>query len=235
MKLSILLLLQFFLLGVPASMIFAQFDVPHIIVFGTAETEAVPDNLLWTTSVKSRGNTVAVVADEHAKDVASVLDYLVESGLSSKEIKTSSMQLQENWVYRNNSRLQEGYYALTSISFKTSEFESYLNYWKQLSTFNNLTIKGVNFDVSNRIEIQHKTRIAAALKAKEKAISLSEALNSRIVEPLLIEEISGYSPAPRNAMMKMEMRGAPNDNSPISPGTETVRAQVKTVFRISGK
>lgn len=145
------------------------------------------------------------------------------------------MQLNENVVYRNNSRLKEGHFAFTSISFKTTEFHDYLNYWKQLANFNNLTINSVTFAVSNRIAIQNETRIIAVKKAKEKAVSLAGALGSQVLEPLLIEEIDSFSRAPRNAVLSMEMAGAKDQGRNISPGQEIVRARVKTVFRISGR
>ena len=228
-------LIQLLLIFLPLSLCYAEFDVPHVVVFGTAETEVVPDELQWNLSVKTLGGTVVEVSKNHSNDVSSVLTYLKESGLTRDNVKTSRMQLNENVVYRNNSRLKEGYFAFTNISFKTKEFHDYLNYWKQLANFNNLTINSVAFAISNRIAIQNETRIIAVKKAKGKAVSLAGALGSQVLEPLLIEEIDSFSRAPRNAVLSMEMAGAKDQGRNISPGQEIVRARVKTVFRISGR
>ena len=188
-------LIQLLLIFLPLSLCYAEFDVPHVVVFGTAETEVVPDELQWNLSVKTLSGTVVEVSKNHSDDVSSVLAYLKESGLTTDNVKTSRMQLNENVVYRNNSRLKEGYFAFTSISFKTTEFHDYLNYWKQLANFNNLTINSVAFAISNRIAIQNETRIIAVKKAKEKAVSLAGALGAQVLEPLLIEEIDFSLPA----------------------------------------
>lgn len=226
-------LIQLLLIFLPLSLCYAEFDVPHVVVFGTAETEVAPDELHWNLSVKTLGGTVVNVSKNHSDDVSSVLNYLKESGLTIDNVKTSRMQLNENVVYRNNSRLKEGYFAFTGISFKTTEFDDYQKYWKQLANFNNLTINSVVFAISNRIAIQNETRVIAVKKAKEKAVSLAGALGTQVLEPLLIEEIDSFSRAPRNVVLSMETAGARDNEGSISPGQETVRARVKTVFRIS--
>lgn len=226
-------IIQILFLILPVTLASAEFNVPHIIVFGTAETEVIPDKLQWSTSLKNSGGTVSDVADNHTKAVSQVLSYLFDSGIPRQSVKTSRMQLQDNYVYRNNSRLKDGYFAHTQISFETTEFETYLSYWKKLSAFKDLTIDNVSFDITNRIEIQHKTRIAAAIKAKEKAINLAAAMDTRLVEPLLIEEIGSSFPSPRNTVVAMEMAGGSRGQSPISPGKQKVRATVRTIFRIA--
>lgn len=134
---------------------FAETDLPHITVYGTAEEMVVPDELNWSLSVKTVGASVEEAATNHLKDVSGVLDYL-KSCIPEKEIKTAHMQLNENWVYRDKSRLKEGYYAYTAISFKSKDFSKYMDCWRQLSKFNNLSIGQVSFNISNRIEIQNK-------------------------------------------------------------------------------
>jgi len=215
---------------------FAETDLPHITVYGTAEELAVPDELNWSVSVKTVGTSVEEVATNHLKDVSAVLGYLKKS-TPEKEIKTSYMQLNENWAYRDQNRLQEGYYAYTAVSFKSTDFTKYLEYWKNLSKLSNLTINQVSFDISNRIEIQNRARLKAVGAAKEKAEALAKALGVSLLEPLAVEEIStstvrlsknsvydGASPAP----------AALSENS-ISPGTQRITSQVELTFRISAK
>ncbi len=224
--------IQLLLIFLPLSLCYAEFDVPHVVVIGTAETEVTPDELHWSVSIKTLGKTVVDVSKTHSDDVLKVLNYLKTSGLTSDNVKTSRMQLNENMVYRNKSRLREGYFAFTNINFKTTEFHNYLKHWEQLANFNNLTINSVAFALSNRLAIQDETRVGAVKNAKEKAVSLAGALGAQVLEPLLIEEIDSFSGTPRSAVFSMEAAGARDNGLSISPGQETVRARVKTVFRI---
>ena len=216
-----------------ASTSFAQFDVPHIIVYGSAETEAVPDRLTWSLLVKSNGSEVSIVADAHAIEVGAVLKYLRTAGVAEEKIKTSHIQLKENWVYRDKTRLQEGYVGTTSIHFETTGTTDFLSHWKNLTSLKNLTIQGVMFDISERTAIQDSTQLKATLAAKKKAMSIAKVLNTTVVEALLIEEIGGYSPAPRNRVAAMAESSKTNNTTPISPGTQIIRSKVKAVFRIS--
>lgn len=226
--------IQLLLIVLSVSICHAEFDVPHVVVFGTAEKEVVPDELRWALLVKTLGETVAETSELHTTDVATVLSYLGKSGLSEKEVKTSSMQLKENIVYQDNSRFREGYFALTRITFNISDLASYLDYWKELANFNNLTITSVSFALSNRETLQDETRVIAVKNAREKAVSLANALATEILEPLLIEEIDAFSPRSQNVMRSMEMADSGGAKG-ISPGYEIVQARVRVVFRIAEK
>lgn len=230
---SLKLIIQLVLLVTPLSFASAEFNEPHILVFGAAETEVVPDKLLWNISVKNTGTTLTGVAEEHASEVAELLNYLAQRGISEKDVKTSRMQLMENYVYRSNSRIKEGYYALTHISFETTDFGKYIEYWKKLSSFPHLAITDVTLKIDNRLEIQNKTRIAAAHNAKEKARNLARAMDAEINQTLLIEEIPNSSLLPRNRAVSMEMAGMTKGSTPISPGKEMVRAEIKIVFGLT--
>lgn len=210
----------------------SDFDVPHIRVYGTAETEVVPDELHWSLFVKTRGSSIENVSKNHAEEVAAVLRYLKQSNIEEDDVRTARMQLKENWVYRNSSRLKEGYLGFTEIDFKTTDFKTYLKHWKGLSSMKNLTINNVRFDISNRTDIQNSTRVLAVKKARAKAKSLVEALGATLMEPLSIQEVDGSTPIPRNTVMVME-RNHGNVDQSIAPGKEKVRTTVLVIFRIS--
>ena len=44
---------------------FGAFDVPHLTVYGKADTRVAPDELKWSLSVKTIGQDVGPLADEH--------------------------------------------------------------------------------------------------------------------------------------------------------------------------
>ncbi len=226
------IIVQLLCILLPLSVAHAAFDVPHVVVFGLAEKEVVPDELRWALSVKTVGGVVAEVSENHSSDVSNVLAYLEESGLSGKEIKTSGMQLNENMVYRDNSRSREGYYAFTQITFTISDTARYLEYWQGLSSFTNLTISSVSFAVSDRQVIEDETMVVAVKNAREKAVSLAAALGAEVLRPLLIEEIDSYLQGPQNVMRSMAVSDSGSAMS-ISPGFETVQARVKVLFEIA--
>lgn len=88
-----------------------EIHLPHVTVFGTATTEVVPDQMLWSVRVENKGPLLENVAEAHAMLVQAVLALLKESKVEGKVIQTSRMEFGENWEFVSGSRVREGYLA----------------------------------------------------------------------------------------------------------------------------
>jgi len=215
----------------------AGIDPPQVTVFGTATTEVVPDMMVWHLRIQDRGPSPAQLAENHAVAVLAVLGFLKDQGLPEEDIQTSGMELRENWEYRNQSKVREGYLALTEASFKVHGLRTYEDLWIGLSRLAQVTIDGVYYDHSKRIDYQNDTRAKALLAAKQKAASLAITLGAEIGEPLLIEEDPAeYEsrgpglPAWTNARVTDE--GAGQSAGALAPGRIPIRMRVKATFRL---
>ncbi|SDP54974.1 SIMPL domain-containing protein [Desulforhopalus singaporensis] len=211
----------------------AKQDVPSIKVNGTAVRKAVPDELRWRLTIKSVDNSVPVVSQKHAEEVGATLKALEELGQKSEDVLTTGMQLRENMIFRNNTRVREGYLALTTVTFTQNRIEDYLAYWLRLAELTNLTIERVDFAVSNHKEIVDELRIEALLDARQKAEKLVQAVGGQLEEPLVIEEVPNgiQVKAMGNAMAESYRNGG--GTPPVSPGTIEIEARIAAVFRMS--
>ena len=210
----------------------------HVTVYGTATTEVVPDQMRWFLHVENRGASLDTVATEHTSVVGGVLDLLKKSKADQKSVQTSRMEFGENWEYRNNSRVREGYIASTDITFKLTDFDGYTPLWSALSRNSAVSVTSVTYDHSQRIQYQNKTRENAAAAAREKAKNLAHALDVEIQEPLAIEEelVSEGWQAGGNRLLNNAY--AANASSPepvnaLAPGTIPITIRVKVTFRLS--
>lgn len=214
-----------------------EIQLPHVTVFGTATTEVVPDQMLWSVRVENKGPLLENVAEAHAKLVQAVLALLKESKVEEKVIQTSRMEFGENWEFVSGSRVRDGYFASTEISFKVSELNLYKKLWLGLSKLPGTSVASVTYDHSRRIDHQNETRRNAVLAAREKAMALARALAAELGEPLLIEEIatSDY-PWSLNKLtsnnMRFESGDSPDHAEALSPGTIPIRMKVKAAFRL---
>lgn len=211
---------------------------PHITVFGTATTEVIPDQMRWFLHVENRGPSLDSVAAEHTSVVGSVLDLLKKSKADQKSVQTSRMEFGENWEYRNNSRVREGYIASTDISFKLTDFDGYTALWSALSRNGAVSVTSVTYDHSQRIRYQNQTRENAAVAAREKAKTLAHALDSEIQEPLVIEEElsinEGFESARNNLRnASLAVGGGAEASNALAPGTIPITVRVKTTFRLA--
>ncbi len=234
MRLLIKLSLPLFVvLGICSKSVAAETIVPQIKVYGTAEQTVVPDELQWNISVSTRGKNVQSVADRHAEGAAAVLAYL-KTVTDEKSLKTCNIQLVEDWNYRNNSRVREGFVATTNIAFTTVQFSRYLDIWTKLSSFEQVRVDDVHFAFSGREKLENEVKKEAVRNARLKAEQLAAALGVSVAEPVLIEE-QGWGRSD-SGLYKLKMdRAAAGGASAVAPGTEKVRSSVLVIFRLKSE
>lgn len=211
-----------------------HFQQPHITVYGTASTEVVPDLLRWRLYLRTNGKTASQAADAHDQNVSAVIAFLRQQKIAEKKIQTSQLQLAEDWEYiAGRQRVQKGYYAAAVLSFESPSLENYPSLWEGLSQLPSVSIEGVMFAVSNRIQILENTRIQALLAAKKKAEQLANTLETRIGQPLLIEEEASRRDDLRTSIaFSAQRRTAEAENQSLSPGTLSIQVRIKAVFHL---
>jgi uncharacterized protein YggE len=229
MKKGLLLISLFIFLFTPAAYA-EEIELPHITVFGTAVTKIVPDKMMWNIMVMNKDQLLENVTKKHMDIVNDVTKFLKEAGIG-EDLQTSRMQFGENWEYRNNTRVKEGYYAQTYITFSMTDFNIYKELWLGLSRFDSVSVLNVDYDHTERIRYQNETRINALLAAKEKAGILAKSIGSDIAEPLLIEEEwAGDNVLQRANVAEARLDGA--DTSSVSPGLIPITMRIKAAFRL---
>ena len=225
-------------LALAAALPAGENQLPHVTVFGTATTEVTPDQTVWRLTVQNKGAKLAAVAEEHTKITQQVLGLLKQSGIKEADVQTSRMEFGENWEYRNQSRIKEGYFAATHVCFRTSNLAAYKPIWLGLAEISGVTVDGVYYDHSKRIAYQNDTRRKALNLAKEKAAELAKTLGSEIGEPLAIEEDLSVSEgwqqlSTSNAVNRSyQDRSDAPDGAGLAPGTIPIRMRVKVTFRL---
>ena len=209
-------------------------------VFGTATTEVVPDPMLWSLRVETKGASLDSVAAEHSSTVESVLEFLKKSKVDQKTLQSSRMDFGENWEYRSSSRVREGYVASTEIAFKLRDFEAYKPLWLGLAKFRAVSVTSVTYDHTRRIEFQNQTRQKAVMAARDKATALAGALGAEIGEALMVEEDLSMSEGWRpqaNTMVFNNLRaldaGDQQHPAALAPGTIPIIIRVKAAFRLA--
>jgi uncharacterized protein YggE len=208
--------------------------LPHITVFGTATTKVSPDITNWNLSVKNHGGKLRDVASQHTEIIESVLKLIKDKKVNSSKLQTSRMEFGENLKYIDGTKVKEGYYASTAISFELEDLNKYKEIWVSLSDISHVSVKSVTYSSSDQIEIQNSTRKKALLAAKEKAASLANAIGSGIGEPLLIEEVISQDLSAFNMFSNSEhLEGdSSQGQAGIAPGEIAIKMRVKVTFRL---
>jgi uncharacterized protein YggE len=212
-----------------------DFDIPRIGVYGTATTHAKPDQLRWVLGVKTTGLDIEKVASEHDKTVSMTLAFLKKQGVTDTDIQTSNVSLDENWDYRGNTRVRDGFFAQTGISFISADLPHYRDMWIGLSQIPGLSVESATWETSRRIVLQDITRVQALEAAKEKAIALAKAIDARIAEPLQIEEVLDDWHSNGLPVNRLALEQASEAGEAIAPGTIPIRMKIYAVFRLESE
>ncbi len=211
----------------------AEESLDHVTVTGKATIQVTPDEMTWNIQIKNTEKKLEAAAETHATTVTQVLGYLKELAIPPQDIQTSGMQFGESWTYEVRERVKNGYFASTNISFKVSDLSKYKELWIGISKLPHVSLTGVSYDNTRRIEFRNETRIKALRAAKSKAESLAEALGSKIGRPLSIVETSESYGVTSNFMTSNAMARAPNSASEttnLALGQIPINAQVKVTF-----
>lgn len=212
-------------------------DLPHIAVFGSGEKMVAPDRMAWSLKVVNKGTSLKAVAADHNTLVGDLLTFLKKSKIEEDSIQTSRMQFGENWEYRKGTRVREGYFASTDVSFKLTALDDYNRLWMSLAEMAHVSLHRTRYELTDKNRHQDEVRKSALLSAKEKAASMAEILNVEIGEPLVIQEDwQGFKPVRESGMALKSMAAmdapAVGSQNALAPGKIPVRARVKLTFRI---
>jgi uncharacterized protein YggE len=213
---------------------------PHISVYGTATTEVTPDQMIWSVRVENKGPALEAVAENHNKSVQDVLQLLKSAGVEGKTLQTARMEFGENWEYKESTgRIKEGYFAATQVSFKLTNFDLYNKLWFGLAKIPNVSVQGVFFDHTRRIDFQNETRQKAVVTARDKAAMLARALGATLGEALSVEEQNAeVMPAARNNLIMNSIAATADDSEQaqaLAPGTIPITTRVQATFRLVSK
>ncbi len=209
-------------------------EQPHISVYGTAEMNVTPDEMVWSINVKTENRELPAAAAAHDAAVGKVVEFLKGLNIDKDKLQTSQMRFGENWKYIDRENVKIGYYASTDIAFTITDMDLYRKLWFALSGFEGVSIQSIQYGHSERIRLQNESRQKALLAARQKADALAKTLGSQIGEPLRIEEIAAPSfpqPMISNFAARADMGETASDQS-LALGQITISTKVLVVFRL---
>ncbi|MBX2859023.1 MAG: SIMPL domain-containing protein [Cellvibrionaceae bacterium] len=228
----------FFLVFVSLPLLSHEINQPHIAVVGSAKKQVVPDVMTWSIRVENRGVQLADVSKKHSTIVKDVLKIADNHGVKKDKLQATGMSFGENYVYRNNSRVKEGYIASTTVFFELSDFAHYESIWQALSKIREVSVDRVNYDYSKKREARDQVQINALKNAKEKAKSMALAMGQNLGEVLVIQELAGsgvQNPANRQQFTESSLMANRAPGSSVSPGSLTIETTVKLIAALVNK
>ena len=218
-------------------------------VEGESQISVKPDICYLQLSIQSTDKLSAHMAYTKNEDVSKkVLMTLLSKDIDSKDIQTSSLQLNPIYKYLQSteSTVMDGFSASQSVTVRIRNLNSIHSILDSIVTIGSVNIGNINFAVENPKTYIEQIRKECYSNALAKAQQICEWTNMKLGKPLNIDESESSSGGvsnqymPRNYrskrgdMMMMTSSGASSDESSgsISQGEILLKHSVSIQYEI---
>lgn len=206
-------------------------DEPATIsVTGEGVVEAAPDIATISLGVTTEAPTAAAAMAANSAALAAVLDRLRAAGVADRDLQTSNLTLNPNWVGYDSGKAPtiSGYTASNMLTVRVRALASLGSVLDSAITDGANTLNGVTFGVAEPRPALDEARKKAVADAIARATLLVGAAGAKLGPILSITESSGF--APPMPMFRMEADAAAS--VPVAGGEVGLTASVTVVFQI---
>lgn len=210
-----------------------------MMITGSAELSAAPDQAVITVAVEGTGTTADQAMAENTERMTSVFARMAALGLEASDLSTSGLSLSPRYDDRNSGTAPRisGYVVQNQIAVTVDDLDILGNVLDGLVSSGANSISQVNFALSDSAALEAEARLRAVQDARRKAEGYAMAIGTDITGVIAISEID-MRPMPlhRTEMMSMAMADSAETGGPVpvAAGDLTVSAQVSVAFQLSG-
>ena len=203
--------------------------LPQVSVSSHGEVKVSPDHATIRTSVQTRASTAATAASENASKQKAVITALRALGLSDADISTSDYTvIPEQRFEQNKEPVVVGYTVTNTLSVEVTSLRTVGPVIDAALANGANMITSLQFSASNT-DVARRTAIAMAIEhARADADAAAKAAGGSLGGLLEINIGAYYSPPPRPFEMRARTTAMASDQTPISPGEETVSVDITT-------
>lgn len=211
---------------------------PQINVLGEGKAHVSPDMAVISLAVLKEAETAREAMDLNNADMAAVIAALKEEGIEARDLQTSGLSINPQYVYPNDNNGEEkpritGYQVTNSLTVRIRNLE------KVGSVLDRSVSLGVNqggniiFTNDDPAEAMSEARKSAVDDARKKAETLAEAAGVTVGKVLSISESGGMMPPPMPMMKAMRAQGMMAEAAvPVEAGENSYTVQVNVSFEL---
>ena len=201
-----------------------------ISVTGEGTVSSAPDLATISLGVTTTADTAAGAMSANSKSLTAVLDRLRAAGIEARDMQTSNLTLNPNWVsYDSGSSSKiDGYTASNMLTVQVRAIGTLGAVLDSSITDGANTLNGVTFSVAEPRPALDAARKKAVADAIARATLLSDAAGAKLGPVVSITESSGF--APPMPMYRLEADAAAS--VPTAGGEVGLTASVMMVFEI---
>ncbi len=200
-----------------------------ITVTGSATINVVPDMATVSLGVTTTGDTAGAAMATNNEAVSAVIARLIAAKVADRDMQTSSLSVNPNWVTNAAGTGQEvkGYIASNQLTVQVRSLEATGSILDAAITDGANTLNGLTFGLQDQRPVEDEARKKAVADALARAKLYAEAAGEKLGPIVSISEGGGYVP-PVPMMTKMAGDAA----VPVAAGEVGVSAAVTIIWQL---
>jgi uncharacterized protein YggE len=168
-----------------------------------------------------------------ATRMAQVRDALRRAGIADRDIQTSRVSLNPDYVYANNQPPKlSGYSASNQVTVRFHDLASTGKILDALVAEGANQISGPNLSVEHPEAALDEARAKAIAAGRARADLYARSLGLRVARVVSVSESGGYAPPPPMPPMVMMAARGERDQTAIDPGEQKLQVSVSMTFEL---
>lgn len=201
-------------------------------ISATGEVTRVPDVAIISTGVVTKAATASAAIQQNAARMERVRAALKRAGIADKDIQTSTLSLNPDYIYQQNQPPKlSGYQASNQVSVRFRDIGDTGKILDALVAEGANQISGPNLTIDKPEAALDEARLKAIAAGRARADLYARGLGMRVVRLLSVSESGGYAvPPPMPMYARAEM--AQDASTRIDPGEQKLSVSVAMSFEL---
>jgi uncharacterized protein YggE len=202
-------------------------------VNATGEVTRVPDLAIITSGVVARSATASGAIQQAATRIARVREALRQAGIADRDIQTSNISLNPEYIYANNQPPKlNGYTATNQLSIRFRDIENTGKILDALVKEGANQINGPNLTIDKPEAALDEARAKAVAVGRARADLYARSLGMRVVRLVSVNESGGSYPVPPPMPMYARAEAAQAADTKLDAGEKTPQINVAMTFEL---
>ena len=199
---------------------------PVVVTVGQGIVEVTPDRATVTIVAEARARGPKEAQSQAATIMSAVQKRLQDAQIPADAIRTTGLDLQQEFDYHDGKQTLRGYLARNSIEVRVDAIDRVGTIIDLAVTSGATGIGGIQFDVKDRVNLEREALKRAVADARARADAAAAGAGRSIDRVLRIEESRGGGVMPPVPMMRMAMAAEAAPETPVAAGRIEIRASV---------
>ena len=210
----------------------APFSATSLNLSATGEVRTAPDMATLSLGVQSTAPTAAAAMSGNAAQMDRILATLKGEGLTARDIQTSRLTLNPQYVYQQGQppRLT-GYQASNTLTIDEHDLDHLGRLVDEAVAAGATNVDQISFGLADPSEVKNEARVKAVHALEAKAQLYANAAGYRLGRLVNLTEESAAEPSPPRPMMAVAVRAEPS--TPVEAGEIGVKVDVSGVFELT--